>query len=128
MRCGRRAGGEDGGALVGSEASGLAAAARYVGSVRSPKPCERVPGERPDWRGRAGITGGALYGGHHHRSGRGRAAGLAFDAAGGEPLGNGEGIEHRRQPTTGAGGGIRLYTNRAGPLGPAWPDSGGYWR
>ena len=32
------AGGEDGGALVGSEASGLSVAARYVDSVRSPKP------------------------------------------------------------------------------------------
>ena len=32
------AGGADGGALVGSEASGLAVAARYVDSVRSPKP------------------------------------------------------------------------------------------
>ena len=70
------AGGEDRGALVGGEASGLAAAARCVGSVRSPKPLERVPGERPDRRGSTGIAGGALDGGDHHRSGRGRAADL----------------------------------------------------
>ena len=70
------AGGEDGGALVGGEASGLTAAGRGVGSVRSPKPLERAPGERPDWHGSAGIAGGALDGGDHHRSGRGRAAGL----------------------------------------------------
>ena len=42
------AGGEDGGALVGGEAAGLAAARRGVGSVRSPKPRERAPSERPD--------------------------------------------------------------------------------
>ena len=53
------ASGEDGGALLGSETSGLAAAARYVDSVRSQKPLERVPGERPDRRGSAGITWGA---------------------------------------------------------------------
>ena len=70
------AGGEDGGALVGGEASGLTAAGRGVGSVRSPKPLERAPGERPDRHGSAGIAGGALDGGDHHRSGRGRAAGL----------------------------------------------------
>ena len=70
------AGGEDGGALVGVEASGLAAAGRGVGSVRSPKPLERAPGERPDRHGSAGIAGGPLDGGDHHRSGRGRAAGL----------------------------------------------------
>ena len=51
-------------------------AARGVGSVRSPKPLERAPGERPDRHGSAGIAGGALDGGDHHCSGRGRAAGL----------------------------------------------------
>ena len=70
------AGGEDGGALVGGEASGLAGVARGVGSVRSPKPHERVPGERPDRHGSAGIAGGTLDGGDHHRSACGRAAGL----------------------------------------------------
>ena len=60
------AGGEDGGALVGDEAAGLAAARPGVGRVRSP--------ETP--HGSAGIAGGALDGGNHHRSGRGRAAGL----------------------------------------------------
>ena len=70
------AGGEDGGALVGGEAAGLAAAVRGVGRVRSPKPLERTPGERPDRHGRAGIAGGALDGGDHHRSACGRAVGL----------------------------------------------------
>ena len=38
------AGGEDGCALVGGEAAGLAAAGRRVGRGRSPEPIERVPG------------------------------------------------------------------------------------
>ena len=62
------AGGEDGGALVGGEASGLAAAsARCVGCVRSPNPFERGPGARFGRHGSAGIAGGALDGGDHHR-------------------------------------------------------------
>ena len=70
------AGGEDDGALVGGETSGQAAAARCVDSVRTPKPLERAPGERPDRHGSAGIAGGTLDGGDHHRSACGRAAGL----------------------------------------------------
>ena len=46
------------------------------GSVRSPTPRDRAPGEGPDRRGSAGIAGGALDGGDHHRRGRGLAAGL----------------------------------------------------
>ena len=61
------AGGEDGGTLVGGEASGLTAAGRGVGSFRSPKPLKRAPGERPDRHGSAGIAGGALDDGDHHR-------------------------------------------------------------
>ena len=39
-----KAGGEDGGALVGGEAAGLAAAGRRVGRGRSSEPLDRVPG------------------------------------------------------------------------------------
>ena len=70
-----KAGGEDGGALVGGETSGQAAAAQG-GSVRTPKPLVRAPGERPDRHGSAGLAGGTLDGGDHHRSACGRAAGL----------------------------------------------------
>ena len=54
------AGGEDGGALVGGEASGLAAAVRCVGSVRSPKPLKGAPGERPDRHARDNPARNAL--------------------------------------------------------------------
>ena len=76
MRRGRRQVARTVAHSVGGEAAGLAAAGRGVGRVRSPKPRERTPGERPDRHGSAGIAGGALDGGDHHRSGRRRAAGL----------------------------------------------------
>ena len=64
------AGGEDGGALVGGQAAGLAAAGRCVARGRSPEPLDRVPGERSDRHGLAGVTGGARDGRDGHRGGR----------------------------------------------------------
>ena len=62
--------------IVGGEAAGLVAAAGgCVGRDRSPEPREGAPGERPDRHRSAGIAGGALDSGDHHRSGRGCAAG-----------------------------------------------------
>ena len=66
------AGGENGGALVGGQAAGLAAAGLRVGSVRSPKPLERAPGERPDRHGLASVKGGARDGRDGHPGGRRR--------------------------------------------------------
>ena len=65
------AGGEHGGALLGGEAAGLAAAGRGVGGRRAAEALEGLAGERP---GRRLLTG--VAGGDGQRGGCRRAAGL----------------------------------------------------
>ena len=70
------AGGEHGGALLGGEAAGLAAAGGSVGFRRAAEALEGLAGERPGRRLLTGVAGGAPHGGDGQRGGCRRAAGL----------------------------------------------------
>ena len=70
------AGLQDGGALVGRQPAGRAAAGGGVGRLRAPEVRERPPGERPGHRFLAGVAGGPLDGGDRLVGRRRRPAGL----------------------------------------------------